>query len=81
MYLTMLGRECPDLSCDCVFSKEEWQTIYIMVKKSKPPSSPPKLNAMVRMAAAIWNRNSAPEPGPKTLWIGLRNLQEYIKAR
>jgi len=84
LYLTKLGRECPDLPCSAVFSEEEWQTVFIMVKKAKPPSKPPTLNLMVRMVASLggyMNRNTDPEPGPKTMWIGLRNLQEYIKAR
>lgn len=84
LFLVALGRECPELPSSCVFSKEEWETVFIMVKKKKPPSNPPKLNDMIRMIASLggyMNRGAEKEPGPKTLWIGLRNMQEHIKAR
>lgn len=84
LHLTMLGRRCPNLPCDCVFSKEEWQTVFVMVKRKKPPLKPPNLNDMIRMAASLggfMNRRTDPEPGPKTLWVGLSKLQEHIKAR
>lgn len=84
LFLTTLGRECPDLPCDCVLSKEEWQTVFVVVKKAKPPKHPPKLNDVIRMIASLggyMNRKSESEPGAKTLWIGLRNLQEHIKAK
>ena len=38
---------------------------------------------MIRIIASLggyMNRRSDPMPGVKTLWIGLRNLQEHIKA-
>ena len=28
-----------------------------------------------------FNKKSNPEPGVKTMWIGLRNLQEHLKAK
>lgn len=50
----------------------------------KPPLIPPTLNEMIRMVASLGgylNRKSAPEPGVKTMWIGLRNMQEHIRAK
>ena len=52
--------------------------------KKKPPKSPPTLNEMIRIVASLGgyiNKKSSPEPGVKTMWIGLRNMQEHLKAR
>lgn len=84
LHVVVLGRECPDITCECVFSKEEWQTTYVVLNKQKPPLNAPTLNEMIRMVASLGgylNRKSAPEPGVKTMWIGLRNMQEHIRAK
>lgn len=39
---------------------------------------------MIRMVASLGgdlNRKSDPPPRVKTLWIGLRNMQEHLKAK
>jgi hypothetical protein len=84
LYVVAIGRYCPEISCECVFSPEEWQTTYIVSYRKKPPKVPPKLNEMIRMVASLGgyiNNKSSPEPGVKTMWIGLRNMQEHLKAR
>jgi Transposase DNA-binding/Transposase Tn5 dimerisation domain len=84
LYVVAVGRHCPEVSCECVFSKEEWQTTYVVVYRKKPPETPPTLNEMTRMVASLGgyiNRKSNPEPGVKTMWIGLRNMQEHLKAK
>lgn len=84
LYVVIIGRHCPDMSCECVFSKEEWHTTYVIVRRKKPPKIPPTLNEMIRMVASLGgylNRKSDPEPGVKTMWIGLRNMQEHLKAK
>lgn len=84
LYVVIMGRHSPDISCECVFSKEEWQTTYIVVHRKKPPEIPPTLNEMTRMVASLGgyiNKKSNPEPGVKTMWIGLRNMQEHLKAK
>lgn len=67
-----------------MFSKEEWQTTYVVVHRKKPPEKPPTLNEMIRMVASLGsyiNRKSNPEPGVKTIGIGLTNMQEHLKAK
>ncbi len=84
LFVTMLGRECPDISCESVFDKIEWQTVFVVLNKKKPPSKPPSLNEMVKMIASLGgflNRKSDGDPGPKPMWIGIRNMYEHIKAR
>lgn len=84
LFITAIGRHHPDLSCESVFSKQEWQMTHIMIKRKKPNKSPPKLKEMIRMVASLGgyvNVKSSPEPGVKTIWIGLRIMQEHIKAQ
>ncbi len=84
LFVTMLGREYPNLDCDCVFDTIEWQTAYIIANKKKPPSKPPKLNEMIKIIARLGGflgRASDGDPGPSVMWKGLRSMYEYIKAR
>jgi hypothetical protein len=30
LFVVIMGRYCPMMSCECVFSKEEWQTTYVV---------------------------------------------------
>lgn len=53
LHLTMLGRECPEMSCDVVFAEEEWQAVYLVTERKPPPDEPPSLDTMVRMVAGL----------------------------
>ncbi len=84
LFVTMVGRAAPNVACDCVFSQEEWETTYVVLNKKKPPVEPPTLNEMIIMVASLGgylNRKSDPPPGIKALWLGLRNMQEHLRAR
>ena len=84
LYMTMLGRECPDVNCEIVFDKIEWQTAYIVLKHKKPPKDPPPLNDMIKLIASLGgflNRSSDNNPGPSALWEKVRGLYEHVKAR
>ena len=83
LYLTMLGRECPEMPCDAVFAEEEWKAVYLVTQKQAPPEQPPSLDTMVRMVASLGgflNRKSDGFPGPKTLWIGLQRIPDFVMA-
>lgn len=83
LYLTMLGRECPDLPCDLVYDTQEWQAIYIVTHKKAPPSKPPTINTMIRMMASFGGflgRKHDGEPGPQTMWIGLQRARDFVLA-
>lgn len=82
LLLTMVGRNCPDLPCDAVFTTEEWRTVYIL-KYEKPPKKPPPLQQMVRLVSTFGgflNRKRDGEPGPKALWTGLQHLRVSVIA-
>ena len=83
LFLTMLGRECPELPCDVVFDTAEWQAVYIVTERKPPPDHPPSLDAMVRKVAALGgflNRKSDGFPGPQTLWIGIQRTADFVMA-
>jgi len=77
MYLCRLGRECPDLDCEIVFSPSEWKSVYAVTHRGKPlPARAPRMNDMICMVASLGGyikRQTSP-PGPQTLWIGLQRL-------
>lgn len=80
LYLTQLGRTCPDMDCDVVFDESEWKAVYTVIHHQCEdftlPDKPPTLNTMIKMIATLGgyidrpNQNS--NPGPKSLWIGLQ---------
>jgi hypothetical protein len=84
LYLTMLSRECPEVNCDVVFSKEEWEIAYIMTYRKKPPKKAIKLKSMMLLIAQFGgylNRKNDGDPGPTAIWIGLQRLRDFIKAK
>jgi len=75
LYVTWLGREFPELSCEAVFEECEWKAAYWVVRKKRPPAKPPKLQQMVRIIAQLGgyaNLPSSGEPGAQAMWIGLQ---------
>jgi hypothetical protein len=83
LFLTMLGRDCPEMPCDTVFADEEWKAVYLVTQRKPPPTEPPSLDTMVRMVATLGgflNRKHDGFPGPKTLWIGLQRVPDFVLA-
>ncbi|MEZ6060015.1 MAG: IS4 family transposase [Planctomycetaceae bacterium] len=83
MYLCHLGRECPDLDCEIVFSPSEMEVrFYTIVHRRKLPSQPPRLNELIRMIATLGGYVDRPKthPGTQTLWTGLQRLHCFSLA-
>lgn len=76
MYLCYLGRKCPDLNCEVLFSPSEWKSICHIHYHGAVPSEPPTLNDMIRLISSFGGYVNRPktEPGTQTLWIGLQQL-------
>lgn len=53
MYLSRLGSECPELSCELIFEPSEWKSVWMTVRKANPPSIPPPLNEMIHMINSL----------------------------
>jgi len=82
MYLCRLGRECPDLDCEVVFTTSEWRSVYALLKHQPPPSRQPRLNEVVRLIASLggYVLRKSTHPGPQTLWIGLQRVHDLSTA-
>ncbi len=83
LYVTMLGREYPNIDCEAVFDKEEWRTLYILEKQQLPSEKPPSLGEAVLMLAGFGGflkRKNDGFPGPQPIWIGLRRLRDFVYA-
>ncbi len=83
LYVCRLGRSCPEMSCEVVFDREEWQSIYQFVKRTPAPKRAPTLQEMVRMVAQLGgyvNRKRDDEPGPQTVWLGLQRLHDITRC-
>lgn len=80
MYLTLLGRECPELPCDTLFADEEWKSVWKVVTKNDPPQTPPTLGEFIPTLATLGGylgRKHDGPPGPKAIWIGIRRATDF----
>ena len=81
LYLTMIGRECPELSCSVLFDQEEWEAVYLVTQRKLPPKEPPTVNEVIRWIAGFGgflNRKGDGFPGPQTMWIGLQRMKDFV---
>jgi hypothetical protein len=74
-YLTMLGRETPELPCTVFFKDIEWKALCCYVNKTPvPPERPPSISKVALMIAALGGhlgRKGDGFPGTQTLWRGM----------
>ena len=80
--LMRLGRQLPELPAELLFETIEWQAAFILNRK-KPPARPPTLNTVVRLIAQLGGflaRKGDGEPGAKTLWLGLREINTFVRG-
>jgi hypothetical protein len=81
--ITMLSRAYPEVSCEVVFEPREWQALYTMHYRSRPPAQPPPLRDTVRALARLGGflaRTGDGEPGIKSIWQGYQRLHDFIYA-
>jgi hypothetical protein len=83
LYLLMLGRTVPDLSCEVVLAAEEWKAVYLVTQRKPPPAQPPCLGDILVLIARLGGflaRKGDGHPGPKALWIGLQRTRDFVIA-
>jgi hypothetical protein len=83
LYLMMMGRNVPELSCETTFAREEWRALYIVMERKKPPRRPPPLGEILVMVARLGGylaRKGDGPPGPKAIWIGLQRVRDFVLA-
>lgn len=80
--LCHLGRECPEMDCDALFTASEWKAVYIIATQQEPPLKTPSLNQMIRMIASLGGYVSRKntEPGYQTLWIGMQRMRDMASS-
>jgi hypothetical protein len=83
LYVLMLGRQCPAMRCDGVFTAAEWQSVYVIENNRPAPSIPPPLAEIIPLIARLggyMGRKHDGPPGPKTMWIGLQRMRDFALA-
>ena len=82
LFVMRLGRECPDMPCEAVFTEAEWRAVYQIVKR-QPATAMPRLGELLAMIAELGGylkRKHDGPPGPQTLWIGLQRARDFALA-
>lgn len=83
LYLTMLGRECPELPCDVLFPEDEWKPVWKVVTDEPIPEQAPRLSLFLLMLAQLGGHNGRRRDhalGPQALWIGIRRMTDFAVA-
>lgn len=83
LYVTMLGRESPDLPCDALFTDEEWKSAWTICTDQPLPKRAPPLRVFLSMVAELGGHNGRKHdlpPGPKALWIAIRRIGDFALA-
>jgi hypothetical protein len=84
LYVMKMGREFPKISCEVLFSANEWKPVYKVINKGKKLSEdPPPLGEFIRMIGQLGgypNRKNDPPPGPKVIWSGLSRMYDLCNA-
>ncbi len=83
LYLTLLSREVPQMSCSALLEAYEWQALYCFVHKTKKfPSQVPTLAEAVRWIGQLggFTASRKHQPGTTVLWQGLQRLSDISQA-
>jgi len=83
LYICRVSRTHTDASCELVYQKPEWQSVWRMVKRSPPPKRPPSLMEMTKIVAQLGgyvNRKNSGPPGPQTMWLGLQQMHTIAQC-
>ena len=82
LWVCRLGRSCPDLDCEAIFEPSEWKSVWMAVRRGRPPKQPPRLTEMVHLVAGLGGYIERPgsEPGTQTLWIGIQRMYDLAWA-
>jgi hypothetical protein len=80
LWLTYEARHQPDAPCELALERHEWQSLYVLIHRKRDlPQQAPPLGQVVRWIAQLGGflgRKGDGEPGVKTIWLGLRRLND-----
>ncbi|PZS05612.1 MAG: IS4 family transposase [Candidatus Chloroheliales bacterium] len=79
-YATMLARSGPEMSCEVVLERAEWEALYCAVHRvAMPPRGAPSLAQAIHWLGQLGGfsgRKSDGEPGVTSIWRGLQRLRD-----
>jgi len=87
LYLTHLGRQCPDLPCGIVFTEAEWRATWAVAaakkiggQKKGEPLREPLLGEFIALVAKFGGhlgRRGDKPPGAQAIWQGLARVRDF----
>lgn len=82
MYVTYLGRACPDMDCEVVFESSEWKSVFAILRRPIPKEGCPKLQEVVCAIAILGGfiDRKKNNPGTQSVWIGLQRCYDLSNA-
>lgn len=83
LYLTMLGRECPEMPCDVLFTTDEWKPVWKVTCDDPLPATAPPLGEFLLLLGKLGGHNGRRRdgaPGPQSLWVGIRRMTDFAIA-
>ena len=84
LWLTLQARETPEAPCTMILAEFEWKSLCAAIHGPRRiPATPPSLREAARMIAQLGGflgRKGDGEPGPQTLWRGLRRLYDLSRG-
>ena len=83
LYATMLGRACPELSCEAIFSADEWKAVWTVQKREPLPKQAPSLGVFMKLVGQLGGHTGQRWDGPlgpKRLWIGMQRTTDFGHA-
>ncbi len=82
LFVTKFGRIYPELDCEFIFTRDEWQAVYLVMHQTPLPKSPPSLSEMLdqiaRLGGHLGRKHDGP-PGAKSIWIGLQRMRDFVQ--
>ena len=83
LWVDLVARTHPDAPCTTFLQDDEWKALWCHRRKVPvAPPTPPDVRTAVRwlaMLGGFLGRKRDGEPGVKTLWRGLRRLQDLVE--
>ena len=82
LFVTRMGRACPDMDCEAVFEPSEWKAVWTATQRKRPPKKHPRLQEIVTLIAQLGGYVSRKDgkPGTQTVWIGMQRMYDLAMA-
>jgi hypothetical protein len=81
-WLTMAGRETPDIPCDRFLNEDEWRVLSTWAT-GKPATTPPTMKQVMHWTGKLGGwlaRGKSDNPGTTCMWRGLARLPNIVKG-